>query len=78
MYSAKDDTGDVYLPFLSLDAIYGVDQVVLDQEDDDVSDTITVSGFPFGSSTQTQLYVSNALNYNSYYVYITHNCWVSS
>ena len=77
MYSAKDDTGDVYLPFLSLDAIYGVDQVVLDQEDDDVSDTITVSGFPFGSSTQTQLYVSNALKLK-FILCITHNCWVSS
>ena len=56
--STLDDTGDVYLPFLSLDALYGVDQMFLDSEDDGESDSISVQGFPFGTSTQTQVYVS--------------------
>ena len=56
--STLDDTGDVYLPFLSLDALYGVDQMFLDSEDDGESDSISVQGFPFGTSTRTQVYVS--------------------
>ena len=55
-----DDTGDVYLPFLSLDAIYGVEQVFLSRFDDGVSGVIDVggtSGFPFGGTVQAQLYV---------------------
>lgn len=56
-----DDTGDAYLPFISLDTLYGAEQVFLDRTDDGTSEVISAgdtNGFPFGASTQTQLYVS--------------------
>lgn len=54
----------MYLPFLSLDAIYGAEQVFLDREDDGTSDAIDagIDGFPFGDSVQTQVYVSKQNN----------------
>ena len=56
-----DDMGDVYLPFISLDTLYGVDQVFLERQDDGTSQEISIgntNGFPFGASNQTRLYVS--------------------
>ena len=56
----------MYLPFLSLDAIYGAEQVFLDRENDGTSEAIDaggIEGFPFGDSVQTQLYVSKKNKY---------------
>lgn len=61
---STDDTGDVYLPFLSLGTLYGSDQMFLDRDDDGSSDAISAGGndgFPFGGSVQTQFYVCEAI-----------------
>ena len=55
-----EDTGDIYLPFITMDALYGVSQVFLPESDDGVSGALSAGGsdgFPFGGSVQTQLYV---------------------
>lgn len=60
MHTPIDDTGDVYLPFITLDAVYGVNQIFLAESDDGTSDAIPLganNAYPFGGSVQTQLYV---------------------
>lgn len=70
-----DVVGDIYLPFLSLDALYGADQVFLDRTDDGSSESIDVGedGFPFGDSVQTELYVCDEnLDYKRFMQNITY------
>ena len=58
-----DYKSDNYLQFIPLNVVYGSATVILPESDDGTSDAITLPdsiGFPFGSSIQTAIYVSNS------------------
>ena len=49
---------EVYLPFIPMDTLYGVDEIFLEEANDGISDAISIPiGFPFGETIQNQLYV---------------------
>ena len=53
----------MYLRFLKLDALLGVEEVVAPAADDAVAGPVSIDpDFPFGDSNQMQFYVSLTLN----------------
>ena len=61
-FSLALDTPNNYLRFIPLNAEYGSSTIVLPESDDGTSNAILLPEsivFPFGSSIQTQFYVSN-------------------
>ena len=48
---------DVYLPFVPVGNLVGIDTFQLPELDDGISDEITLPLFPFGNSSQTIAYV---------------------
>ena len=51
---------DLYLPFFAVGVTYGVEQQVLPESDEGISESIPIDpGFPFGDSVQTNFYVSH-------------------
>ena len=56
-------TDDIYFPFIELGAVYGVDRVFAEESDDGTTGPVPIEPpFPFGSSTQSQFYVSLTLD----------------
>ena len=53
---------NIYLTFIPMNTIYGVDEIFLAQADDGISDAIPISiDFPFGQSVQDEFYVSHII-----------------
>ena len=53
---------EVYLPFIPMDASYGVEEIFLPESDDGTSGSISIPiPFPFGQSIQNQFFVSTQL-----------------
>lgn len=69
------DSTEVYLRFLDMDAIYDVNEVFVPVADDGTTGPISISpGFPFGSSVQTQFYVSSEIPVECVNVTISFDC----
>ena len=62
MYFFPEST-EIYLQFLDLDALLGVNEVVAARADDSYTGPISIgTSFPFGITNQTQFYVSCSKN----------------
>ena len=52
-------TSGVILPFIVMDSLFGVEETIFPASDEGINGPIPLDiGFPFGSSVQTQTYVS--------------------
>ena len=57
-------TSGLTLPFIVMDTLFGVEETIFPESDEGTNGPLPLDiGFPFGSSVQTQTYVSLAYKY---------------